>query len=198
MSKNWKCEAAEAAAIAGCSLSTIRKKLTPVEVETFHVRHRGDVVRYRYSRRDAERLRDGQPIRKRKHPNAAAARELSSRAKSAAETRAVGREIADEAWTLEIRIPESTPTCCQRHATNHVRHEGTSYESVLAYRRDAKGYSSADTGYSDLRGTLDRRIRRALQAVDRWPAVADCVPQARSVPGTPTPIEVPGAVPGTQ
>lgn len=174
MPRQIRITTAEAAAIARCSESTIRKRLTPVEIEEVHVRYRGTRYAYRYSKRDAENLRDGKPVRERKHPDPEVARELSRRAEQASEIRNVGRVVASRASELEIRIPADTPTCCQRHALACVRHEGTDYDSVLQYRRDAKQFSSADAGYSTLKAKLHARIERLLVEQQKWPEVADC------------------------
>lgn len=167
----------EAATIAACSTSKIRKRLVPTIVERFHVRYRGEVIRYYYSRRDAERLRDGLPIRRRKHPDPDAAAVASARGQGASAMREIGKRVVDSGETLTVEIPEGTPSCCQRHAANHVRHVGTGYDSVLQMRRDAKGFSSADAGYSALRRRMDREVQAALTAAGKWPDVTDCSPK---------------------
>ena len=174
MGKRRTITADQAARVAGCSATTIRKKLVPVEVERIHVYGMGERVAYRYSTTDAEHLRDKKPIRRRKHPDEETREVLRSRAKKAAEMSSLGREVAAEAGELEITIPDNTPSCCRRHAINHVRHEGTDYDGVLAYRQSQKGFSRADAGHSELQMQINKRIIRRLVNEQRLPEIEDC------------------------
>jgi hypothetical protein len=113
---------------------------------------------------------DNQVVR----PDPTAAAELRRMAVAGASLAAYGRQVAACGYQLTIQIPLNTPACCRRHACNHVRHEGTTYDSVLADRRDAKGHSSADAGYSELHRRLNLRIAQALMEAGRWPDAEEC------------------------
>jgi len=166
--------ASEAASVVGCSTGKIRKRLVPQKVSQEHIYRRGIVTSYRYAAEDVRALRDGRPIPAREHPDPAIASELCSKAQRGAQTREVGRAVAASGWGLAITVPKDTPRCCQRHARNHVRHQGTEYDSVLEFRRDAKGYSPANAGYEEVKSRLNRRIESTLRESSQWPAVKDC------------------------
>jgi hypothetical protein len=165
-----KVSADEAAKIAGVSSTTIRRRLVPVDVVTRHVCNRGNVNSYFYASKDAEALRDGRTVRARKHPDPAIATELSEKAKRGAQTASVGRDVKEV--VLPILVPENTPTCCRRHARNHVRHEGTSYDDVVWIANEA--YHRRNNATTTMKSRLNARIEAALADAGKWPDAENC------------------------
>jgi hypothetical protein len=170
-----KVTADEAALIAGVSSTTIRRRLVPVEVVTKHIYNRGTVTSYFYASKDAEALRDGRPVRARKHPDPILAIELSEKAKRGAQTASVGREV--KGAILPIVVPGNTPACCRRHALNHVRHEGTNYDDVVGIA--AAAYHRHNDATTVMKSRLNERIEAVLAAAGKWPEVENC---GRSLP----------------
>lgn len=158
----------EAAQVAGCSASTVRKKLTPVEVVKRRVRGRGELVSYLYDRSDAELLKAGLPTPTRKHPDPATQAKLVARAADGTSTRQRGLEVADAAHSLLVALPLGTPVCCKRHARNAVRHDGSNYDELCAHLQ--AGRDSA--GYISLRRTMDSKVDAALAG--NMPVLDDC------------------------
>lgn len=74
--------------------------------------------------------------------------------------------VYSEAQSSRCELPAKIPTCCQHHALNCVRHEGTDYDELLKW----------DGRYSEygLRDKINARAEKLLRSAGRWPNVEDC------------------------
>lgn len=145
----------KAALICGKSEGVVRRHLTPAAVEQTQVFRRGTRTTYRYDIRDVEDLRDGRPLTPRQHPDPRALSELRAKAARGGATRAQGVAAALTAVRMTVTVPADMPTCCQRHARNCVRHEGSDYDALIDGLR-------SDAGYAAVRDVLDDKVDDAI------------------------------------
>jgi hypothetical protein len=84
-------------------------------------------------------------------------------------------DVARECGLAMKIVLRDVPDCCERHAINHVRHEGTTYDDVIQlWHQSTHRRSTIAAMVDELKDVLNDRIDDALLEADIYVDAADC------------------------